>query len=96
MRKHSLQLLAVTDSHDATRDRDRCIFRIAAGSEGIGSIAFDDIQARHEYIGPKRQLAYDFVQFRSCGRTYLSCTVGAQDDFVGKPVADEVSSHRDR
>ena len=67
-----------------------CIFRIAAGSEGIGLRILDQIDGRHRQIRRFGQASNNGEEFRSIFLMRFHRIVHAQHHLVRLPVAEQV------
>ena len=80
----------VEDPADSVRDRNRGVLRITPRREGIRGVLRQQVDFGHRQSGPLRQILHHAVELRIVLRSYFLTAIHFENDFVTKPIAEEI------
>ena len=90
MRHDAGDLLAAEMAQQAGGCRNRGMFGIAAGGEGVGLLLVDQIDARHRQAGALGEALHDTVELGRLVGADLLRVAHAQHHLVAVPVGEQV------
>ena len=95
VRHHAANLAGVEQTQQTRGGCHGSVLRVAAGSEGVGRILVDEVDARHGQAGPLGQLLHSLVELRRGRRIDLTGAIHLQHHLVREPVGEEIGDHRE-
>ena len=90
--EHSAQLALAQELQDAGGCRDRRVFGVAAGGEGVRLRFVYEIDTRHRKICRVCELANRAIELRRRALVDLLCAIEPQHHLVGEPVRPEIDA----
>ena len=94
MAQHAGQLPVIQHVHDAGRDSDSRVIRIAPRGKGIWHIRVYDADFRHGKISICCQLFHQSIELRSVFAGDFLSAIGAQNHRITKPVRKDIHTKR--